>query len=179
LLQTNLKPMKNLLIYSFIILSIAFNKATAQHKRSYFSLRELGVKPDELIGGPRLNYMQGKDGFLGAAFNLGWHESDFLPLKHFGFAIGSDIKLSNSLLVAPKVTLEYLYYIGIIRVGYLYYTDFTRKFENRLSAEIGVSLLSFVDLTYVHTFGFNNNPFNLGNDYVNLRISIPLIIRDL
>lgn len=171
--------MKYLLICSFVVLSVIFNKVTAQRERNYFSIRELGVEPNALIGGPRVNYMQGKDGFLGAAFNLGWHESDFLPLKHFGFAIGSDIKLSNSLLVAPKVTLEYLYYIAIIRVGYLYYTDFSRKFENRLSAEIGVSLFSFADLTYVHTFGFNNNPFNLGNDYVNLTISIPLIIRDL
>lgn len=179
LFQMNLKPMKYLLIYLFVILSVGFNKANAQHKRNYFSIRELGVSPDSFIGGPRFNYMQGKDGFLGAAFNLGWHELGILPLKHFGFAIGSDIKLSNSLLMAPKITLEYLYYFGLVRVGYLCYTDFGRKLDNRISAEIGISLWSFVDLTYVHTFGFNNNPFNLGNDYFNLTISLPLIIKDL
>lgn len=162
----------------FFILSLSFSPTHAQDS-DHFRIRELGVSPDDLIGGPRINYMQGKDGFLGLAFNLGWHETGYLPLKHVGFAIGSDIKLSNSFLMAPKITLEYRYLIGIVKVGYLYYTDFNRKFENRISAEFGVSLLSFADLTYVHTFGFNNNPFNLGNDYFNLTISLPLIIKSI
>lgn len=158
----------------FLLFGLAPNEIRAQ---SFF--RELVVDPDDLIGGPRINYMQGKDGFVGLAFNLGWNETGYLPLKHIGFAIGSDIKLSNSFLMAPKVTLEYRYLIGIVRLGYLYYTDFNRKFENRVSAEIGFSLIGFADLTYVHTFGFNNDPFNLGNDYLNLTISFPLIIKSL
>ncbi len=163
----------------FFLFSLTFSAVNAQRERNYFSIRELGVSPNSLIGGPRFNYMQGKDGFVGLAFNLGWHEEDFLPLKHIGFAVGTDIRLLGPLVMAPKVTLEYNYYFGIVRVGYLYYTDFSRKFENRISAEIGVSLLSFVDLTYVHTFGFNNDPFNLGNDYFNLTISLPLIIKNI
>ncbi|WP_430405014.1 hypothetical protein [Fluviicola sp.] len=170
---------RSVVICLLLLFSLASNKTNAQRERNYFSIRELGVKPDGLIGGPRINYMQGKDGFAGLAFNLGWHESDFLPLKHFGFAVGSDIRLSSPLVIAPKITMEYLYYFGLLRVGYLCYTDFGRKFENRISAEIGISLLSFADLTYVHTFGFNNNPFNLGNDYVNLTISLPLIMTNL
>lgn len=168
----------SILAFIFSLVSFSFSSIHAQYS-DHFSIRELGVSPDDLLGGPRVNYMQGKDGFLGLAFNLGWHETGYLPLKHVGFAIGSDIKLSNAFLVAPKITLEYRYFIGIVRLGYLYYTDFSRKFENRLSAEIGFSLLSFADLTYVHTFGFNNNPFNLGNDYFNLTISIPLIMKSI
>ncbi|WP_300357040.1 hypothetical protein [Fluviicola sp.] len=161
-------------ILIFLFFGLALNKVSAQN-----AFRELVVSPDDLIGGPRINYMQGKDGFLGLAFNLGWHETGYLPLKHVGFAIGSDIKLSNSLLMAPKITLEYRYLVGIVRLTYLYYTDFNRTFENRVSAEIGFSLLGFADLTYAHTFGFNNDPFNLGNDYFNLTISFPLIMKGL
>ncbi|MNK12800.1 hypothetical protein D3C87_308760 [compost metagenome] len=141
-------------------------------------VKELRVAPDLVLGGPRINYMQGKDGFIGLAFNLGWHETNYFPVKHFGFAFGTDFKLSNSLLMAPKATLEYRYYFGVARLGYLHYTDLKGWFENRVSAEIGLSLLSFVEFTYVHTFGSEKNPFNLGNDYFNLTVSIPLIIRN-
>lgn len=162
-------------ILTCLIFAIIGCSAPLFAQERFSDAEKLSVVPDELLGGPRINYMQGKDGFIGAAFHLGWHETDYLPIKHFGFAVGSDFRLSKNLLMAPKISLEYGYYFGVIRVGYLCYTDFGRKLDNRLSAEIGLSLLSFVDLTYVHTFGFNNNPFNLGNDYFNLTISLPLV----
>lgn len=165
-------------VISFVVSIFLVCNLYAQEEDRFSLIEELSVNPDELIGGPRVNYMQGKDGFIGLAFNLGWHESDYIPVKHFGFAVGTDIRLSKSLLMAPKITLEYRYYIGILRVGYLCYTDFGRKLDNRISAEIGFSLFSFIDLTYVHTFGFNNDPFNLGNDYFNLTLSLPLIMEN-
>jgi hypothetical protein len=168
--------MKYLLVCLFVILSVAFNKVSAQRERNYFG--DLRVEPDGITGGPRINYMQGDEGFAGLAFNLNWHELAILPIKHVGFAVGADIRLSAPLIVAPKITLEYLYYFMLVRVGYLCYTDFGRKVDNRISAEIGISLFGFVDVTYVHTFGLDNNPFNLGNNYVNLTISVPLIIKD-
>ncbi len=48
----------------------------------------------------------------------------------------------------------------------------------RINYEIVLSFLGFVNLTYVQTFGSEKNPFNLGNDYVNLTVSVPLIIRN-
>ncbi len=175
-----LKPMKLFaFILSFVASGFLVCNLHAQEDNHFSFIEEFGVVPDELIGGPRVNYMQGKDGFIGLAFNLGWHESDYLPAKHLGFAVGTDLRLSKSLLMAPKVTLEYRYYIGIVRVGYLCYTDFGQRPDNRISAEIGISLLSFIDLTYAHTFGFNDrNPYNLGNDYINLTISLPLIMEN-
>ena len=170
--------MKYLLICLFVILTVAFNKVSAQRERNYFSIGDLGVKPDGIMGGPRINYMQGTDGFAGLAFNLNWHELGILPIKHVGFAVGADIRLSAPLIMAPKITLEYFYYFVVMRAGYLCYTDFGRKLDNRISAEVGISLFGFVDVTYMHTFGLNNNPFNLGNDYVNLTVSLPLIMKD-
>lgn len=163
----------------FAISSTFFSTMNAQEKPRFSFTEEFGVDFDELAAGPRINYMQGKDGFLGLAFNVGWHETEYVPSKHIGFAIGSDFKLSKSFLMAPKVVLEYRYYLGILRLGYLYYTDFGREADHRLSAEIGFSFLSFGELSYVHTFGFNNNPFNLGSDYFNLTISIPVIMKTL
>jgi hypothetical protein len=150
----------------------------AQENNRFSLIEELRVAPDDLFGGPRINYMQGKDGFVGLAFNLGWHETGYLPIKHFGFAVGADLKLSKSFLMAPKVAVEYRYYILVARLGYMYYTDFDQQFDHRVPAEIGLSFLGFVDLTYVHTFRSEKNPFNLGNDYINLTVSVPLIIRN-
>lgn len=159
----------------FLLIFPVIGKVQAQSRNSF--RKEFGIDSDLLLAGLRVNYMQGKDGFVGGAFHMGWHETNYLPVKHVGFAVGSDFKLAKDLLMAPKVTLEYGYYIGVIRVGYLCYTDLNGRTDNRISAEIGVSLLSFIDLTYVHTFGFNRNPFNLGNDYFNFTMSIPLCIR--
>ncbi|WP_343747079.1 hypothetical protein [Fluviicola sp.] len=159
----------------FLLVFLVFEPVQAQSRESFGE--EFGIDPDFRIGGLRVNYMQGKDGFVGGAFHFGWHETEYLPFKHVGFAVGSDFRLSKDLLMAPKVTLEYGYYFGVIRAGYLCYTDWNGRTDNRISAEIGFSLLSFVDLTYIHTFGFNHNPFNLGNDYVNLTINVPFIMR--
>jgi hypothetical protein len=78
----------------------------AQENDRFSLIEELRMAPDYLFSGPRINYMQGKDGFIVLAFNLGWHETGYLPIKHFGFAVGTDLKLSKSLLMAPKVALE-------------------------------------------------------------------------
>lgn len=165
--------MKPIVIILFVTL-FSQVQAFAQEKK-HRSFKDWGINPDQVWAGPRINYMQGKDGFAGLAFHLNWHEvEEIIPFRHVGFAVGSDFKLSPSFLMAPKVTVEYRFLIGIIRTGYSCYTDFGRSVDHRISAEIGLSLFSFADLTYVHTFGFNNNPFNLGNDYVNFTVTIPL-----
>ncbi len=163
------------LLIILLLSSVSF----AQEKKRFSLKEEFGVDLDELNAGPRINYMQGKDGFLGLAFQVGWHETQYVPEKHFGFAVGSDFKFSRNFLMAPKVVLEYRYYVGIIRLGYLCYTNFGRNVDNRLSAEIGFSFLSIAELSYVHTFGFSANPFNLGSDYFNFTISIPVIMKTL
>lgn len=164
----------------FFTWSFTFQTSYAQDKKRLNSEMMPGVDMDGLFAGLRINYAQGKDGFIGFAYHMSGQEmEDFLPLKHIGFAVGMDLRLSSVFLAAPKINLEYRYYIGIARVGYLCYTDFRGRPDNRISAEIGFSFFTLADLTYVHTFGFGNNPFNLGNDYINLTISIPLINKDL
>lgn len=173
--------MKSVLITClFFTWIFTFQISHAQDKKR-FNLETLtGVDVNGLFAGPRMNYAQGKDGFLGFAFHMSLQEKeDFLPLEHIGFAVGIDFRLSHTFLAAPKINLEYRYNIGIARIGYLCYTDFHGKLDNRFSAEIGFSFFTLADLTYVHTFGFSNNPFNMGNDYVNLTISISLMNKDL
>ena len=168
--------MKESLLITFLFAMNSILPVRAQESRFSFA-DEFGVALDEFTAGPRVNYMQGKDGFIGLAFNAGWHETGYVPMKHFGFAIGSDFKLSRDFLMAPKVVLEYRYYIGIVRAGYMCYTDFAGRADNRLSAEVGLSLFSIAEISYIHTFGSSANPFNLGNDYFNLTISIPVIMK--
>ena len=99
---------------------------------------------------------------------------DNLAVKHWGLAVGSDFKLSRNFLMVPQVSLEYRCYPIVARMGYLCYTDFGRM-DQRLSAEIGVSFFGLMDLTYLRTFSFGNNPFHLGNNYFALRITTPIV----
>lgn len=129
---------------------------------------------DTFLVGARVNYMQGKYGFLGCSGTFMWHEVGYVLESHLGFSAGMDFRLTKSLVYAPKFTFEYRYLIGIARVGYSYYTDFKSEADHRISAEIGISLLSFLDITYLHSFGAARNPFHLGNDYLNITATIPL-----
>lgn len=131
-------------------------------------------KFDTFLIGVRVNYTQGKYGFLGGSATCMWHEIGYVPESHIGFATGMDFRLTKSLLAAPKVTFEYRYVVGVVRIGYTCFTDFKSGFDHRISAEIGFSLLSFLDITYLHSFGSARNPFSLGNDYFNLVATIPL-----
>lgn len=129
---------------------------------------------DTFLVGARVNYMQGKYGFLGCSGTFMWHEVGYVLESHLGFSAGMDFRLTKSTVYAPKIAFEYRYLIGIVRVGYSYYSDFKSDFDHRISAEIGISLLSFLDITYLHSFGSARNPFHLGNDYLNITATIPL-----
>nr|WP_294857911.1 hypothetical protein [uncultured Fluviicola sp.] len=131
-------------------------------------------KFDTFLVGARVNYMQGKYGFLGCSGTFMWHEVGYVLESHLGFSAGMDFRLTKSMVYAPKIAFEYRYLIGVARVGYAYYSDFKSDFDHRISAEIGLSLLSFIDITYLHSFGSARNPFHLGNDYVNITATIPL-----
>lgn len=124
--------------------------------------------------GPRINYTQGKYGFLGASGAFMWHNIGYIFESHIGFSAGMDVRVTKSMVYAPKITVEGRYLIGVARVGYSYLTDFKSDFEHRISAEIGFSLFGFVDLTYLHSFGSDRNPFQLENSYLNLTATIPL-----
>ncbi len=131
---------------------------------------------DTFFVGARINYTQGKYGFLGCSGTFMWHEVGYVLESHLGFSAGMDFRLTKSVVYAPKFTFEYRYLIGIVRVGYHYFTDFKSDFEHRISAEIGISLLSFLDITYLHSFGSSRNPFQLGSNYLNVTATIPLNI---
>lgn len=124
--------------------------------------------------GPRINYTQGKYGFLGCSGAFMWHDIGYIFESHIGFSAGMDVRLTKSLVYAPKLTVEYRYFVFIARAGYQYFTDFKSDFEHRVSAEAGLSLFGFLDLTYLHSFGSNRNPFQLENSYLNLTATIPL-----
>jgi hypothetical protein len=144
------------------------------HAVSKDDLKHLHGKFDTFLVGPRINYTQGKYGFLGLSGTCMWHEMGYVPESHLGFSVGMDFRLTKSMVYAPKFTFEYRYVIGIARVGYSYFTDFKSDFEHRFSAEIGISLLSFLDITYLHSFGSSRNPFQLGSNYLNVTATIPL-----
>jgi len=136
--------------------------------------RKYSRKFDTFFVGPRINYTQGKYGFLGASASFAWHEIGYAPQSHLGFSAGMDFRLTKSMVYAPKITFEYRYLIGVVRAGYHYFTDFKSEFEHRFSAEIGLSLLSFLDITYLHSFGSKRNPFQLEGSYLNVTATIPL-----
>lgn len=143
---------------------------------SSISKKDLKVpgKFDTFLVGARVNYMQGKYAFLGCSGTFMWHEVGYVLESHLGFSAGMDIRLTKSTIYVPKITFEYRYVIGIARVGYHYFTDFRSDFEHRISAEIGISLLSFLDITYLHSFGSSRNPFQLDSNYLNVTATIPL-----
>lgn len=144
------------------------------HSVSGDDLKRLNGKFDTFLVGPRVNYTQGKYGFLGLSGSFMWHEVGYVLESHIGFAAGMDLRLTKAMVYAPKFTVEYRYVIGIVRVGYHYFTDFKSDFEHRISAEIGISLLSFLDITYLHSFGSSRNPFQLNSNYLNVTATIPL-----
>ncbi|WP_294672961.1 hypothetical protein [uncultured Fluviicola sp.] len=143
------------------------------HTVSKKDFRKLG-KFDSFLTGPRINYTQGKHGFLGLSGSFMWHEVGYVFQSHIGFAAGMDLRLTKSMVYAPKFTFEYRYVIGLVRVGYYYFTDLKSDFEHRVSAEIGLSFFSFLDITYLHSFGSSGNPFHLDSDYLNFTATIPL-----
>ncbi len=124
--------------------------------------------------GPRINYTHGKYGFLGCSGAFMWHEVGYIFESHIGFSAGMDFRLSKSTVYVPKVTVEYRYLIGVVRVGYSYFTDFKSAFEHRFSSEIGFSVFGFLDITYMHSFGSKRNPFDLESGYLNITATIPL-----
>lgn len=124
--------------------------------------------------GPRINYIQGKYGFLGCSGAFMWHDINYIMESHLGFSAGMDFRLTKSTVYVPKVALEYRYFIFVARVGYTYFTDFRTDFEHRISAEIGLSLFGFLDVTYLHSFGSERNPFHLENDHLTITATIPL-----
>lgn len=142
---------------------------------------EPGSKEGRLTGyfdtfwvGPRINYIQGKYGFLGCSAAFMWHNIGYLPESHIGFSPGMDFRLTKSTVYAPKITFEARYIFFLARVGYSYLTDFKSDFEHRISTEIGLSLLSFLDITYLYSFGSVRNPFGLNNHYLNVTVTIPV-----
>ena len=131
-------------------------------------------KFNEFLVGARVNYTQGNYGFLGCSATFMWHDISYILESHIGFSAGIDFRLTKSMVYAPKIIVEYRYLIGIVRVGYSCFSNFKSDYEHRVSAEIGFSLLSFLDITYLHSFGSRRNPFQLGNDYLNITATIPL-----
>lgn len=124
--------------------------------------------------GPRINYTQGKYGFLGCSGAFMWHNIHYIFESHIGFSAGMDVRLTKSPVYAPKITVEGRYVCFVARAGYAYFTDFKSDYEHRVSAEIGLSLFGFLDLTYLHSFGSDRNPFQLENSYLNLTVTLPL-----
>lgn len=149
-------------------------EAEVEFKKSNF-LKRAFDNFDEFRVGARINFAQGKYGYLGAAFPLTWNAMYGWPILHIGITPGMDINVSGSTTIfVPKISIEYQYLIGIARVGYQYFTDFSSRYENRVFLEAGLSFFSFFDVTYLHSFGFNGNPFNQGNGYFNLTLTLPI-----
>jgi hypothetical protein len=126
--------------------------------------------------GPRVNYMPGNKSFIGIACPVNFQSVDYILNSHFGLAVGMDIKLRKELLLAPKISVEYRYQLFLARMGYLYYTDLEAH-DHAVFGEVGISVMSFIDLTYVHVF-HDRNPFDLGADYFNLTLTLGLSIYD-
>lgn len=134
---------------------------------------------DEFWIGARINCSQGKYTYVGLAIPFTWNTMYGWPILHIGVTPGMDINISGSTAVyVPKISIEAQYLLGIARVGYQYFTDFSSRHENRLFLEAGFSFFSFFDLTYLHSFGFDGNPFNQGSSYFNLTLTLPIYKAD-
>src|SRR5690606_31636460 len=103
----------------------------------------------------RGNYMMGKYNYVGGSVPFLWVSKGYgIPAQHIGFSVGFDVKVSGSEKVyAPKAAFEYRFFLLVARTGYCYYSDFGSRSEHRLFAEVGLSALGFLDVTYVHSFG--------------------------
>jgi hypothetical protein len=130
---------------------------------------------DEFRIGGRVNFAQGKYAYLGLAVPFTWNAMYGWPILHIGITPGMDINLSGSTTIyVPKISIEYQYLIGVARIGYQYFTDFSSRHENRLFLEAGLTFFSFFDITYLHSFGFDGNPFRQGSGYFNLTFTLPI-----
>lgn len=130
---------------------------------------------DEFWIGARVNCFQGKYTFVGVALPLTWNTMYGWPILHLGVTPGMDINISGSTAICiPKISIEFQYFLGIARVGYQYFTDLSSRHENRLFLEAGLTFFSFFDITYLHSFGFDGNPFNQSNSYFNLTLTLPI-----
>lgn len=126
--------------------------------------------------GIRANYMKGKYDYVGVAIPVFWWSRSYdLPIEHIGFSVGFDWKISGAETVyAPKISFEYRYLILVGRIGHQYYTDFKSRSESRMFIEAGFSVLGFVDVTYLHSFGFNGDPFRMRSSNLNITLTIPV-----
>ena len=130
---------------------------------------------DEFWFGARLNYSQGKQGYIGLSFPLTWNTMYGWPIIHAGITPGMDINVSGSTTIyVPKISIEYQYALVIVRIGYQHFNDFVSRSENRLFLETGFTFFSFFDITYLHSFGFDGNPFNQSGSYLNVTATIPI-----
>ena len=86
----------------------------------------------------RINYIQGRYGYLGVAIPFTWNDIRDAPIPHIGFAAGIDLRLSKTLIYAPKFVVEAQIFPAIIRVGYQYYSDSDSHFDNRFLCVIGL-----------------------------------------
>lgn len=126
--------------------------------------------------GIRANYMKGKYDYVGVAIPVFWWCRSYdLPIEHIGFSAGFDWKISGAETVyAPKISFEYRYLVLVGRIGHQYYTDFKSRSEHRMFVEAGFSILGFLDVTYLHAFGFNGDPFHLRASNLNVTLTLPI-----
>lgn len=134
---------------------------------------------DEFWIGTRINYTQGNRGYIGLAVPFTWNTMYGWPIIHAGITPGMDINVSGSTAIyVPKISIEYQYALVVARVGYQHFNDFVSRRENRLFLEAGFTFFSFFDITYLHSFGFDGNPFNLSSSYLNLTLTFPIYKMD-
>lgn len=131
---------------------------------------------DEFWVGARVNFYQGKYAYIGLGLPITWNVMcDIIPLVHIGITPGMDINISGSTpTFVPKISIEGQYFIGVARIGYQHFTDFSSRHDNRLFLEAGLTFFSYFDITYLHSFSFDGNPLNQGNSYFNLTLTLPI-----
>lgn len=87
--------------------------------------------------------------------------------------MGVDLRLSKTIVYAPKFVVEAEICPGILRAGYQYYTESGMRSDHRILAEVGLSIY-LIDITYLHTFSLSGDPFKLGNDYLSVTCTFPI-----
>lgn len=164
----------NRVVTDSLITDFLQKETDISYKQPHF-LKRLFKDFDEFWVGARVNYTQGKHGYVGIGIPFSWNETYGVTLSHFSITPGFDVRISYPVMVyAPKISIEYQLFFAVARGGYQRFTDFASRHEDRLFVEAGFSFFSLMDITYLHSFGFNGNPFNHGNSYLNIALTVPL-----
>lgn len=91
-----------------------------------------------------------------------------------GFKVGSEFSFGENFFIGPKIGFEMNFAVISTKLNIINYTDF-KKYDPRITPEIGLSIWGYVNLTYGYNIKLlKNNIDNVPTNRLSLSFNIPL-----